>query len=338
MANKKTKKEENLKEEKKKTERKVSPKKLRMRDKLVELIKNNNTFIISSIKGVPSSQLQQIRHKLKKVAGIMIVKKHVMRRAMDEAAKLPGETKLKDIEKYLEEGSAVLFSQLDPFELASILSDERTPAKAKAGQTALQDIKIEAGPTDIPAGPMISDLSNAGIKIAIESGKITIKKPEILVKKNEKISENIANILVKLEIMPFEVGLELIAAFDAKTHKTYIGIRIDKKATLEKLKQAFTDARALAVEINYPTQETITMIIVKAALQEKAIAALIKSEQPKEEAKAEEGDQKTEEKKEETEQKEEKKEVEQQNKEESKEENKQDNTQIQETQKKKEEK
>lgn len=260
---------------------KISPKKLKMRDDLVKLIKDNSTFVIASIKSIPSSQLQKIRHKLKKVAGIMIVKKHVMKRAMDEAAKLPGEAKLKELEKYLEEGSAVIFARIDPFELASILADERTPVKAKAGQTAIQDIEIEAGPTDMPAGPMITYLSNAGIKIAIEGGKISIKEPKVLVRKDEKISGSIAEILSKMEILPFTVGLEPIAVFDAKTHSIHVGIKIDKKATLENLKKTFSDSRALALAINYPAAEIIKMIIAKAAMQEKAIAELIKAEEPK---------------------------------------------------------
>jgi large subunit ribosomal protein L10 len=266
-----------MKSEDIKTEKKVSIKKLEMKNRLVELIKNNNTLIISSTKGIPSSKFQSMRHKLKSKATIVVVKKHIMKLAIDEAAKLFMRDKLKELERYLEEGSAVIFSQIDPFELAAILSDEKTPVKAKAGQVALEDIELNAGPTDIPAGPMISELSNEGVKIAIEGGKITIKESKILVKKDEKISEEVANLLAKLEITPFNVGLEPIAAFDTKTQNVYVGIKIDKKATLDSIKEAFSNARTLGIGIDYPTEEIISMIITRVALHEKAIAVLIKN-------------------------------------------------------------
>ncbi len=255
----------------------VSARKLKMLSDLVKLIKESSTVIISSLKGMPSAQFQKIRKKMKGKAVIKVIKKQIMERAMEEASKEKGEEHLKEIEKYLEEGSAVIFSQLDVFELAGILADERVSIKAKAGQVALHDIGIDAGSTDIPAGPMISDFGNAGIKIAIEGGKIVVKEQKVLVKQGEKISEGVAGILTKLEILPFNVGLEPIAAFDAKTSKTYIGIKIDKHETLEKFKKAYSDSRALAISIDYPAAEIINMIIAKAAMHAKAISALIKT-------------------------------------------------------------
>jgi large subunit ribosomal protein L10 len=143
---------------------------------------------------------------------------------------------------------------------------------------ALQDIKIDAGPTDIPAGPMISEFGGVGIKIGIEQGKIAIKESKVLVKQGQKISEGVASILAKLEILPFSIGLEPIAAFDAKTGKTYAGIKVDKQEAFELFKKSFSEARAIAISVSYPAAEVIGMIIAKAAMHEKAIAGLIKPE------------------------------------------------------------
>jgi len=257
--------------------RKVSPEKLRIRDKIIELIKKNSTIVISSVKGIPSSQLQRIRHKLKNTATIIVVKKNIMKKALEEATKILKDEKITTLANYLNEGCTVIFSQLNPFELAYLLADERINVKAKAGQRAIEDIKIEAGPTEIPAGPMISHLNNAGIKIAIEGGKITIKESKVLVRKGEEISENIANILSKLEITPFTVGLDPIVAFDANSHNIYVGIKVDKEATLQDIKQAFINARSLAIFIEYPTKESIGFMIAKASLQANAINSLIKT-------------------------------------------------------------
>lgn len=266
----------------KKTKIKVSERKVKMLNDLVKLVKENSSIIISSLKGMPSAQFQKIRKKLKGKAVIKVIKKNVMTRAMDEASKIKGEEHLKEIEKYLEEGSAILFSQLDIFELAGILADERASIKAKPGQAALQDIHIEAGATDMPAGPMISEFGSASIKIAIEGGKIVIKESKVLVKQGEKISDSAASILGKLEVLPFMVGLEPLAAFDAKTGKTYVGIKIDKHETLESFKRVYSDSRALALFINYPAAEIIGMIIAKASMQGNALAGLVRAESQQE--------------------------------------------------------
>lgn len=270
----------NMKSVEGKKETKVPERKARMLDDLVKLIIEHNTLIISSLKGMPSAQFQKIRKKLKDKATIKVIKKRVMARAMEEASKKKGEEHLKDIEKYLEEGSAILFSQLDSFELASILADQKVSVRAKPGQIALHEIQVDAGPTDIPAGPMISEFGNAGVKIGIEGGKIVVKESKILIKQGEKISEGIAEILSKLEILPFTIGLEPIAAFDAKTGKTYVGIKIDKHETFENLKKSFSDARALAISVSYPAAEIIPMLLVKASMHFNALQKLIKIENP----------------------------------------------------------
>ncbi|MFH1066079.1 MAG: 50S ribosomal protein L10 [Nanoarchaeota archaeon] len=263
-------------EEKKKIEAKVSGRKKKMLEELVKLITGHNTLVISSLKGMPSAQFQKIRKKMRGSAIIRVIKKNIMARAMDEASKKRGEEHLRDIEKYLEEGSAILFSNLDAFELAGILSDEKVSIKAKPGQIAIQDIQIDAGLTDIPAGPMISEFGNIGIKIGIEQGKIAIKESKILVRQGQKISDGTAGILGKLEILPFSIGLEPIAAFDAKTGKTYSGIKVNKHEALESIKKAFSGSRALAVYVTYPAAEVIGMIIAKASMHEKAISSIIK--------------------------------------------------------------
>lgn len=264
--------------EKKKIETRVSNKKIKMLEELVKLITGHNTLVISSLKGMPSAQFQKIRKKMRGSAIIRVIKKNIMARAMDEASKKRGEEHLREIEKYLEEGSAILFSNLDAFELAGILSDEKVSIKAKPGQVAIQDIQIDAGPTDIPAGPMISEFGNVGIKIGIEQGKIAVKESKTLVKQGQKISDGIAGILGKLEILPFSIGLEPVAAFDAKTGKTYSGIKVNKHEAVENIKRAFSDSRALAVSVTYPAAEIIGIILAKASMHEKAVSSIVKTE------------------------------------------------------------
>jgi len=60
---------------------------------------------------------------------------------------------LKKLKAKLKDSVAILFSDLDCFELAGELLINKSPAKAKAGQEAPEDIEIQAGPTDLVPGP-----------------------------------------------------------------------------------------------------------------------------------------------------------------------------------------
>ncbi|MBI5148518.1 50S ribosomal protein L10 [Candidatus Pacearchaeota archaeon] len=245
--------------------KKISEKKKRMFKELVELVLNNDTIIISSVKSIPARDFQRIRKKLQDKGEIKAVKKKVMVLSLEKCAEKKPE--VKKLEKYVEENCVVLFSNTDPFELASILAENRTPAKAKAGQVAIEDIHISSGPTDFPAGPMISELGSVGLKVAIEGGKITIKDDKILVRKGEKINDNTASILGKLEISPFSIGLEPIAIYSSKDKKIYTGIKIDKEAVENQLKKGASNAFNLAFNMSYACKETISLLIAKANAQ-----------------------------------------------------------------------
>ena len=259
----------------------VPKKKINIVKELSDLIKNKKTILIASIKNLPASQFQEIGKKLRGNVIIKVPKKNLIFRAIDESKN----EKVEQIKKQIKESTAILFSDLDSFELALELIESKSPAGAKAGQEAPENIEVQEGPTDLIPGPAISELGALGIQIQIEKGKINIKEPKIIVKKGEKISTNAANIMNKLDIKPFSVGFIPLAAFDIKEEKLYLDIKIDKEETLKKLKESFSKALAFAVEINYFSEDTIKLLIGKAGTHEKVLEKLIGTE--KEEIKEE---------------------------------------------------
>ncbi|MEM4153063.1 MAG: 50S ribosomal protein L10 [Candidatus Pacearchaeota archaeon] len=259
----------------KETKRKEIPeKKKKTLDELIKLINTNNTIMIVSIANIQSFQFQKFKRMLKDKATIKVVKKSMALKALEQLKdKKEGIEKL---EQYIQNNFALLFSNLDPFEIASILAETRSPSKVKAGQIAPKDITIEAGPTDFPAGPIISELSKIKVKAGIESGKIVIKETSTIVKSGEIVSEDVASVLAKLEIMPLLIGIEPIAAYDSKDKKIYSEIKIDKEALIKDLKENASLAFALAIKINYPSAETIKILISKSNAEANAISNLIK--------------------------------------------------------------
>ena len=57
--------------------------------------------------------------------------------------------------------------------------------------------------------------------IQIENGKITIRTPKVIAKKGTKITQAAADMMNKLDIRPFSIGIIPIAAFDNETKQFY---------------------------------------------------------------------------------------------------------------------
>lgn len=254
----------------------VSEKKKKIVRELSDLIKNKRTVLIASIKDIPGSQFQEIVKKLRGKAIVKVPKKNLIFRAIDDS----GQEAEKKLKEQIKESVAILFSDLDSFDLAAELINNKSPTRAKSGQEAPTDIEIPAGPTDLVPGPAISELGALGIQIQIEKGKITIKAPKIIAKEGEKISTGAAELMNKLNIRPFSVGFIPLSSFDTKEGKLYLEIKIDREEALNELKIAFGKALPFAVEIGYPTKDTISFLIGKAHIHGKAIEGITKGSAP----------------------------------------------------------
>lgn len=246
----------------------VSEEKKAIVKELTDLVKGNKTMLIASIKGLPASQFQEVGKKLRGKAIVKVPKKNLIFKAI-ENSKVPG---VEGIIKSIEDSFAILFSNEDAFDLALELVKKKIPAKAKPGQEAPEDIVVQAGPTDLTPGPAISELGALGIMIQIDKGKIAIKEPKTIVKQGQKISQAACDVMAKLDIKPFSIGITPIAAFDSKEGKLYSNINIDPEETLKQLKEAYSRILPFAVFIVYPSKETIGFILAKAEMNAKALS------------------------------------------------------------------
>lgn len=249
----------------------VSEIKKRKVKELAEQMKRKTVMVVS-VKGLPSAQFQDIKKKLRNLAKINVAKKSLVDFALEHC----GIKELRDLVPYVEDSTAILFSDSDAFEISLKLSEEKSPAKAKAGQIASEDLIVPAGPTDLIPGPDISALSAVGLQPKVEGGKISIVKEKVLCAKGEIIDEKKASILAKLNIVPFSIGIEPVAAY--MEGKVYVDIKIDKEETLNDLEEKFGRALSFAVEIGYVTSDTLTFIFGKAKAYEGVITRIITGE------------------------------------------------------------
>lgn len=258
--------------------------KVKIAKELKELIEKKRTILLASIKNIPAFQFQKIVKKLRGKAIVKVPKKRIAFKAIDEC----DEEEIKKLKKQMNEGFALLFSDLDGFELALELLKSKTPVKAKAGQVAPEDIIVEAGPTNLPPGPAISELGAVGLQVQIEKGKITIKEPKTIVKKGETISQAAAEVMAKLDIKPFQIGFVPLAIFDNKEKKLYLNIELDVEKTIGELKKEYGKALAFAVEIEYATKESIGFLLAKAEAHARAIEKISKEKRNESREKTEE--------------------------------------------------
>jgi len=257
--------------EKKTREKKIPEYKIKLVSDLAGKIKSSKTVLLASMRGLPSANFHKIKKDLRGKAEIVVARKSAVLRAMD-AAGIPAISELKN---QVGADVAIFFSNLDAFELSGLLSDSQSPIKAKTGDIAPEDINVEPGPTDLVPGPAISELSGVGLKVSVEGGKLAIKLPHVVVKQGEPIKANVASVLAKLNIFPMKVGFEPTAAFDKNSGKVYVGIKIDKKKSLEDLRISISKALSFAVNVKYPSKATLPFFFAKAQTEEKAIESLL---------------------------------------------------------------
>jgi len=245
----------------------VSEEKKKIVSELAELVKGKKTILLASIRDLPASQYQEISKKLRTKAIVKLPKRNLILRAID----LAKNDEMKKIESKIESSVAVLFSDLDAFELSVELLKNKSPAKARPGQEAPEDIIVKAGGTELVPGPAISELGAVGLKVQVQDGKLHIKEDKVIVKKGEKISEKASDVMSKLNIKPFSIGFIPLAGFDVKENKFYPEIKINREETLANLKDAFARALPFAVSIGYVSDDTIKLLLQKAEREAKAL-------------------------------------------------------------------
>lgn len=252
----------------------IPEKKIKAVEELVNLIKTKRTILIADIGNIPGSQFQEISKKLRGKAIVKVPKKNLLFRAIE----VSGKKEIIKLEEKIKGAVAILFSDLDSYELAGYLLKKKSPTKAKSGQIAPSDIEIPAGPTDLVPGPAISELGGLGIQIMIKGGKIEIKEPKVVAQEGKAISAGAADMLGKLGILPFTIGFKPVSAYDSQDNITYLEIKIDIEGTKEVLLEAYSRALPFAVGIGYYGADTTPLMVQKAAAYEKKLIRVITGE------------------------------------------------------------
>jgi len=212
---------------------------------------------IASLQKVRAVQLQELKKSLTGQVYMRVMKNTLMKLAIENLNK----DDLKKLEPFLEGSNVLLFTNLNPFKLALLLEKGKVKTVAKSGDIAAMDVVVPQGNTGQPPGPIISQLNSAGLPTRIESGSVWVAKDTLVVRKGEVINERLAGVLSKLGIKAVEAGLSMRAVYDEGMMVMENQLKIDLGATRRSLQQNHAEAFALALEIAYPSADTIKSLL-----------------------------------------------------------------------------
>ena len=211
-----------------------------------------------------------MRETLREQMVMTMAKKTLIRRAWKKAGL--SEDELDTLLDGVTQPMLVQTDNLNAFQLFAELEKTRTGRPAKAGDIAPNDIVIEEGPTTFPPGPIVGEFNSVGIPAKIDKGKVSIVKTVTAVEAGEAISADLGLMLSKLEINPIEIGLILSGAIEDGTVMAADDLDLDLSGFTANVKSATSGAFNLACNIGWFTDQTIPVLISKAAGEAMAVA------------------------------------------------------------------
>jgi large subunit ribosomal protein L10 len=246
------------------------PKKKRlMYQQLQQLPKEYSVIALSKMAKVRATQLMTIRKKFRDEIKIRIVKNEVAKRAFENIKDIRG---IDNLSGQLAGQNALMFTDINPFRLNSILSENKVFMSAKGGDIASKEILIPAGNTGITPGPVLSEFKEANVATKIDQGSIWVNRDTVVAKPGQIISQKLASLLSKLNIKPIEAGISVSFAISDGLVFKESDLSINLAEYKNNLVQSFQEAIALATETGYVTEETINPLIIRAHQHARALA------------------------------------------------------------------
>jgi len=239
----------------------VSEKKKQEVVTIKEMIEKYPVVGVIDLFKMPSRQLQSIRRNLKGNALMSMHKKRVISLAIKEIKDKENIEKLNDFQP---REPALIFSEMNPFKLFKTFKKNKSKGYAKPNDIAPEDIIIPAGPTSLLAGPAIGELQRVKIPALVKEGKIHVRVDFVVAKKGEVISDQLSNVLKKLDVQPVEIGINILGLWENGIVYGKDVLDVDESQYIQDIKNAHTYALNLCVNTSYPNKESIKILLQKA--------------------------------------------------------------------------
>ena len=241
----------------------VPPERLAAVDALEGVLLSRPMTAIVGVRGVPAAALQSMRRELRQRGHpIQVATNTSIRHAIEKASKK--RPSLGPLLGEVEDQTAVLSTEGNPFSLFQELSRTRSPTPARGGETAPHDIVVPSGATSFKPGADRRRAPARRIPGRDREGKGRPEEGDDDREGGGAISREVAGLLTRLEIFPLEVGLTLRASSTARRSIPPPCSTWTSTPARSDLARAARGALGLAVEIGYTTPETIPLLVTKA--------------------------------------------------------------------------
>ncbi len=248
--------------------REVPKEKIEEVKKLVSIIKSFKCIGFVDVQKVPASSLHKMRAALRGQVLIRMSKKRLYKRALEESG-IPGITQMSE---FIHGNSALIATNMNPFEFFKVLKSKAVKGPAKGGDIAPEDIVVKAGDTKLAPGPIISEL-NQHLKLPTNiKGTVHVREDTITHHKGDVITDKQAQLLARLGITPMTIMLDFYIAFENGEIIPRAVLETDFDKILSDVASAHQTAIALAMGIGIITKETVEPLLVKANREMKAVA------------------------------------------------------------------
>lgn len=242
---------------------------------LVRLLREYPVICIASVGGIPAAQMVKMRKSLRDDAEIKVVKNTLAVIALREAGR---STKgIENLVGQMNGPTAIIATKMNPFRLYKKLESSKTKAPAKGGEVAPEDIGVAKGETPFKPGPIVGELQKVGIPAKIDQGKVMISADKVLVKAGDKIPQEVAAALTRLEIFPLIVGMDVRAVYEDGTIYGRDTLSVDYTGNLVLAHQA---AINLAVFAGITEPGTITILLANSYAKALGLASVILEKNP----------------------------------------------------------
>ncbi len=244
-----------------------SPSRLRKEaivERFLELSREYPTLIMADFSRIPADHFGKVRKELMPDVKFFVMKKTLIKKACE----LSDRKGLKELVSKLPTNLVVIFSRRDPFETYRLVSERKVEVFMKPGEVAEEDVVIPAGPTDLAPGPILMDLRAMNVPTKIQGGKVAIAESVTVLRKGERASAQVADLLRNLNIRPLKVGFRVTGAIDEEgLFYSPEVLSVSLEDILKSIQMAQARSLSLAIEIGEINKHTIVPLTQRAIIR-----------------------------------------------------------------------
>lgn len=233
---------------------KVSARKAEYKAKLIRYLQDHKNILVVTANHVGSHQLQQIRQELRGRALVLMGKNTLVRMVLREYA--DQDPTINNFMPCVRGNCGFVFTNEDIKEIRDVLAANRVSAMARPGVIAPNDVVVEPGPTGLDPG-QTGFFQALSIPTKIFKGQIEMISKTYLINKGDKVGSSECSLLNKLNIKPFEYGLELASIYSDGAVFSPEVIDLTEGDLVAKFFQAVRVTAALGLRIGVPNIASI---------------------------------------------------------------------------------